>query len=214
MSGIRLVPMMGGLLVASIVTGQLVSKGWKYRPFPIFGTAIMTIGLGLLGTLGVSTPSWTMSFYILILGAGIGLVMQVLVTAVQNAVDPADLGAATAGANFFRSIGGSFGTAVFGALYVNVLPHQLATGLASHTYTGKLLSPSLWNASTLKTVPLAELSVILHAIAGTIQMVYRWALPFGVLAVILSLTLPEVKLRTSLHQVADDIPMSNAEHFE
>jgi predicted MFS family arabinose efflux permease len=214
MSGIRLLPMMGGLLVASIVTGQLVSKGWKYRPFPIFGTAIMTIGLGLLGTLGVSTPSWTMSFYILILGAGIGLVMQVLVTAVQNAVDPADLGAATAGANFFRSIGGSFGTAVFGALYVNVLPHQLATGLASHTYTGKLLSPSLWNASTLKTVPLAELSVILHAIAGTIQMVYRWALPFGVLAVILSLTLPEVKLRTSLHQVADDIPMSNAEHFE
>jgi hypothetical protein len=186
MSGIRLLPMMGGLLVASIVTGQLVSKGWKYRPFPIFGTAIMTIGLGLLGTLGVSTPSWTMSFYILILGAGIGLVMQVLVTAVQNAVDPADLGAATAGANFFRSIGGSFGTAVFGALYVNVLPHQLATGIASHTYTGKLLSPSLWNASTLKTLPLAELSIILHAIAGTIQSVYRWALPFGVLAVVLS----------------------------
>ena len=214
MSGIRLLPMMAGLLAASIITGQLVSKGWKYRPFPIIGTAIMTIGLGLLGTLGVSTSSWTMSFYILILGAGIGLVMQVLVTAVQNSVDPSDLGAATAGANFFRSIGGSFGTAVFGALYVNVLPHQVATGLANHTYSGKLLSPSLWNAATLRSLPLAELSIILHAIAGTIQTVYRWALPFGVLAVILSLTLPEVKLRTSVHHVADDIPMSNAEHFE
>lgn len=214
MSGIRLLPMMAGLLTASIVTGQLVSKGWRYRPFPIFGTAVMTIGLGLLGTLGFATSSWTISFYILVLGVGIGLVMQVLVTAVQNAVNPADLGAATAGANFFRSIGGSFGTAVFGALYVNVLPHELATGLASHTFSGQLLSPSLWNAAKFKNLPTAELVIILHAIAGTIQTVYRWALPFGVLGVVLSLTLPEVKLRSSLHQVADDIPMSNAERIE
>lgn len=214
MSGIRLLPMMAGLLAASIITGQLVSKGWRYRPFPIAGTAVMTIGLGLLGTLSSTTSSWTISFYILILGAGIGLVMQVLVTAVQNAVNPSDLGAATAGANFFRSIGGSFGTAVFGALYVNVLPRELAKGLATHTYTGKLLSPSLWNAQSLKALPVAELLIILHAIAGTIQTIYRWALPFGILAVILSLTLPEVRLRTSLHQIGDDIPMSNAEHLE
>jgi EmrB/QacA subfamily drug resistance transporter len=214
MSGLRLLPMMFGLFAASIITGQLVSKGWRYRPFPILGTAVMTIGLGLLGTLDVSTSEIAMDAYILVLGVGLGLVMQVLVTAVQNAVDASDLGAATAGANFFRSIGGSFGTAVFGALYVNDLPHQLAAGLASHPISGKLLSPSLWNATTLRKLPPAELSIILHAIAHTIQTVYRWAVPFGVLAVILSLTLPEVRLRTSLHPVADEFPMSNAEAYE
>ncbi len=211
MSGLRLLPMMFGLFAASIITGQLVSKGWRYRPFPILGSAVMTVGLGLLGTLGVQTSELATDVYILILGVGLGLVMQVLVTAVQNAVDPSDLGAATAGANFFRSIGGSFGTAVFGSLYVNVLPHQLAAGVVRHSFTGRLLSPSLWNAATLRRLPATELSIILHAIAGSIQLVYRWALPFGLLAVILSLTLPEVKLRTSLHPVAHEVPMSNAE---
>jgi len=89
----------------------------------------MTIGLGLFGTIGVATSELTLGFFMLILGTGLGLVMQILITAVQNAVQHEDLGAATAGANFFRSIGGSFGTAVFGALYVNALPHQLAAGL-------------------------------------------------------------------------------------
>jgi EmrB/QacA subfamily drug resistance transporter len=211
MSGLRLLPMMAGLLVASIVTGQLVSKGWRYRPFPIFGSAIMTIGLGLLGTLGVNTSSWMMGLYMTVLGVGLGLVMQILVTAVQNAVDVSDLGAATAGANFFRSIGGSFGTAVFGALYVNQLPHQLATGVAAHPDVRHILSPTLWTPTNLRRLPANELSVILHAIAGSVQTVYRYALPFGVLAVILSLFLPEVTLRTSLHPIADEIPMSNAE---
>src|SRR5665213_1072221 len=107
-SGLRLLPMMAGLLVASIVTGQLVSKGWRYRPFPILGTADMTIGLAFFGTIGVATSELTLALYMLILGTGLGLVMQVLITAVQNAVQHEDLGAATAGANFFRSIGGSF----------------------------------------------------------------------------------------------------------
>ena len=214
MSGLRLLPMMAGLLVASIGTGQLVSKGWRYRPFPIMGSAVMTIGLGLLGTLGVSTSSWMMGLYMTILGVGLGLVMQILITAVQNAVDPSDIGAATAGANFFRSIGGSFGTAVFGALYVNQLPHQLAAGLATHPRVHHLLSPTLWTPTNLKRLPAAELSIILHAIAGSVQTVYRYALPFGVVAVILSLFLPEVTLRTSLHPVANEIPMSNAEVLE
>jgi len=111
-SGLRLLPMMVGLFSASIIVGQLVVRGWRYRPFPIAGTAVMTIGIGLLGTIGVTTSTLVTGAYMLILGVGIGLVMQILVTAVQNAVNPADVGAATAGSNFFRSIGGSFGTAV------------------------------------------------------------------------------------------------------
>lgn len=208
-SGLRLLPLMAGLFLASIVTGQLVSKGWRYRPFPIFGTAIMTIGLGLLGTIGVATSGVTMALYMTVLGVGLGLVMQVLITAVQNAVQFEDLGAATAGANFFRSMGGSFGTAVFGALYANELPRQLAAGLRLHHLSTALPSPTRWTPKNLRHLPVDALSVILHAIAGSIGQIYRFSVPFGLLAVVLSLTLPEVKLRTSLHPVADEIPMSN-----
>ena len=210
-SGLRLLPMMAGLLIASIVTGQLVSKGWRYRPFPILGTAVMTIGLALFGTIGVATSELTLAFFMLILGTGLGLVMQVLITAVQNAVQHEDLGAATAGANFFRSIGGSFGTAVFGALYVNSLPHQLAVGLRANPSVTSLPSPLKWTPKNLRRLPSNELSVIIHAVSGSIAEIYRFAIPIGVLAVILSLTLPEIKLRTSLHPVADEIPMSNAD---
>jgi EmrB/QacA subfamily drug resistance transporter len=210
-SGLRLLPMMVGLFAASIITGQLVSKGWRYRPFPILGTAVMTIGIGLLGTIGVATSELTMAIYMLILGTGLGLVMQVLVTAVQNAVQHEDLGAATAGANFFRSIGGSFGTAVFGAFYVNELPRHLASGLKAHPSVHTILPPRLWTPKNLRRLPANELSVILHAITGSIDMIYRYAVPIGVLAVILSLTLPEVKLRTSLRPIANEVPMSNTD---
>jgi len=211
MSGLRLLPMMVGLFGASIIVGQLVSKGWRYRPFPIAGTAVMTIGLGLIGTISTTTSSFTLGVYMFILGTGIGLVMQILVTAVQNAVGHEDLGAATAGANFFRSIGGSFGTAIFGALYVNELPRHLASGLKNNPIGVPLLAPSRWTPKNLRRLPANELSVILHAISGTIDVIYRFAVPIGVLAVILSLTLPEVTLRTSLHPVANEVPMSNAD---
>jgi EmrB/QacA subfamily drug resistance transporter len=210
-SGLRLLPMMVGLFGASIIVGQLVSKGRRYRPFPIAGTAVMTVGLGLIGTIGIATSEVTLGIFMFILGTGIGLVMQILVTAVQNAVGHEDLGAATAGANFFRSIGGSFGTAVFGALYVNELPRHLASGLKGHPLTSPLLAPSLWTPKNLRRLPLNELSIILHAITGSIDDIYRFAVPIGVLAVILSLTLPEVALRTSLHPVANEVPMSNAD---
>ena len=210
-SGLRLLPMMVGLFGASIIVGQLVSKGRRYRPFPIAGTAVMTVGLGLIGTIGIATSEVTLGIFMFILGTGIGLVMQILVTAVQNAVGHEDLGAATAGANFFRSIGGSFGTAVFGALYVNELPRHLASGLKGHPLTSPLLAPSLWTPKNLRRLPLNELSIILHAITGSIDDIYRFAVPIGVLAVILSLTLPEVALRTSLHPIANEVPMSNAD---
>lgn len=154
-----------------------------------------------------------MGLYMLVRGIGLGLVMQILVTAVQNAVDPADIGAGTAGANFFRSIGGSFGTAVFGALYVNELPRQLASALKGHAIQGPLPPPQLWTPSILKQLPTSVVSIIHHTIAGSIQSVYVWAIPVSALAVILSLTLPEIKLRTSLHPIADEVAMSTDGHL-
>lgn len=210
-SGLRLLPLMVGLFGMSILVGSLVSKGWRYRPFPIIGTIVMTAGLALLGTVGIVTSSYTLALYMLILGMGIGMVMQILVTAVQNAVDPSDIGAATAGTNFFRSIGGSFGTAIFGALYLNSLPREIAKNFASIGVTKPAVDLSSITPSTLKELPPDQLHAVLNAIAGSIQSIYHWAVPVGVIAVALSLTLPEIKLRSSLHPVADEVPMSNVD---
>jgi EmrB/QacA subfamily drug resistance transporter len=198
LSGLRLLPMMAGLLGASIFAGNRVSRGWKYRSFPIAGTAIMCVGLGLLGSVSVETSAYLMGFYMFVLGVGLGLVMQILVTAVQNAVEFKDLGAATAGANFFRSIGGSFGTAVFGALFASVLPNKLvsqlhAAGVNAHL---KGLNTSFSYKEMLK-LPHNVFYAVVHAIGSSIQSVYLWAIPVAILAFVLSLTLPEVKLRTS-----------------
>ena len=116
-SGLRLLPLMAGLLATSIGTGQLISRWGRYKIFPVVGTAALAVGLFLLSHLGPSTSTVLASVYMFVFGAGIGATMQVLVIAVQNAIDYADLGAGTSGVTFFRSIGGSFGTAVFGAIF-------------------------------------------------------------------------------------------------
>ena len=210
-SGLRLLPMMAGLFTTSIVTGLLVSKGWKYRPFPIIGTVVMTIGLVLLSTVNETTSSVLMALYMLVLGMGIGLVMQILVTAAQNSVNVSDIGAATAGVNFFRSIGGAFGTAVFGALYANELPRAMSAGFGQGGSSFLKVPVSSWTPKLLRTLPPNQLRIALHALASSIQDVYRYAIPIGVVAVLLSLTLPEIKLRASVHPIADEVPMSNAD---
>src|SRR3546814_528994 len=126
-AGLQLTPMMGGVLVTSIVSGQIISRIGRYRIFPIVGTAVMTIGLGLLATLDAESSTWAASGYMLVLGLGLGMVMQVLVLAVQNAVDYGDLGVDTSGTTLFRSTGGSVGVSLFGALFAAHLETVLAT---------------------------------------------------------------------------------------
>ena len=129
LSGVQLLPLMAGLLLVSIGSGQIISRTGRYRFWPIAGSALMTLGLFLLSLMGVGTSSLQDSLYMLVLGMGIGGVMQVLVIIVQNAVPHSELGVATSGATFFRSIGGSFGTAIFGAIFSNVLVSNLASHL-------------------------------------------------------------------------------------
>ncbi len=128
-SGVYLLPLMAGLLITSIGSGQIISRTGKYRFFPIAGTAVMTVGLFLLSLMGVGSSTLQDALYMLVLGMGIGGVMQVLVIIVQNGVPHSELGVATSGATFFRSIGGSFGTAIFGAIFANVLVGNLARHL-------------------------------------------------------------------------------------
>ncbi len=199
-SGVRLFPLMGGLLLASVGAGQVVSRWGRYKVFPIVGTAFMTVGLFLLSKVGVSTGAWEMSAYMFIFGAGLGLVMQILVVAVQNAVRYEDLGAATSGVNFFRQIGGSFGAAVFGAVYANQLAGnvahfgvQLPANSGTQTFTPEQLSH----------LPPNVHYALVHGVSLTVQHLFMIAVPIGVLAFALSWLLPEGELRQSVRTGAD-----------
>ncbi|MGE4031659.1 MAG: DHA2 family efflux MFS transporter permease subunit [Thermoleophilia bacterium] len=129
-SGLHLLPLMGGLLIASIATGQAITRTGRYRWYPIVGTALATVGLLLLSRLEADTPDLVMGLYMAVLGVGLGLTMQVLVLAVQNAVPYEDLGVATSGATLFRSIGGSLGTALLGAVFAARLTSDAEQGIA------------------------------------------------------------------------------------
>src|SRR3954453_23831058 len=123
---------MGGLLFTSILSGQVITRTGRYRYFPIAGTAIGVLGLLLLARLDASTSTALAALYMLILGLGLGMVMQVLVLAVQNSVSYEQLGVATSGATLFRSIGGSLGTAILGAVFSNRLADALAGSLPAN----------------------------------------------------------------------------------
>src|SRR4051794_32954492 len=123
-SGLQLTPLMGGVLITSILSGNIISRTGRYRRFPIAGTALMTVAMLLLSRLGTTTSGWVAALYMFILGLGLGMVMQVLVLAVQNAVDYTYLGVATSGSTLFRQVGGSIGVALFGAIFTNQLASE------------------------------------------------------------------------------------------
>ncbi len=194
-SGLRLLPMILGVLTTSITSGLLITRWGRYKAFPIAGTALMVLGLFLLSQMNEQTSILVASLDMLVLGMGLGLVMQVLVIAVQNAVDYRNLGVATSGATFFRSIGGSFGTAVFGAIFSNVLAYHLSS-LASALPPGFTIS-NAENASALQHLPASVRAEIVHAYAQSLSTVFLVAAPIAAVAFILSWLLPEVRLRTT-----------------
>ena len=156
-SGLQILPLMGGLLITSIGSGQAITRTGKYKIFPVIGTFVMIIGLYLLSRMDASTSRLVSSVYMFVLGLGLGLVMQVLVLAVQNAVDYSDLGVATSGATLFRSIGGSVGTAILGSIFSSRLASQLAAGLRTHPSIAPSqvakLSTAGSNPAALKRLP-------------------------------------------------------------
>ncbi|HEY7358886.1 MAG TPA: MDR family MFS transporter [Ktedonobacterales bacterium] len=194
-SGLRMTPLMLGVLATSITSGQLITRWGHYKPFPIIGTALMTLGMFLLSRMDEHTSILLGSIYMVVLGLGLGLVMQVLIIAVQNAVEYRNLGAATSGATFFRSIGGSFGTAVFGSIFASLLIAHL-TPLASTLPPGFNAS-QVQNPAALRQLPAAVHAEFIHAYAQSLQAVFLVAAPIAALAFVLTLFLPEVPLRTT-----------------
>lgn len=192
-SGLELLPLMAGLLLTSVVSGMMISRSGRYKVFPVVGSAVMTLGMYLLATVNASTPDGLMYLYMVVLGLGLGGVMQVLVIAVQNAVPYEELGVATAGATFFRSIGGSFGAAIFGAIFANLIGGRLATALHGHPVPsglGASVSPAL-----LQHLPAAVHDAVASAYASTVDTVFLVAVPIMGLAFLLTWLLPEIRLR-------------------
>jgi DNA-binding MarR family transcriptional regulator len=191
-----------GLLLTSIGSGQLIARTGHYKIFPIIGTAVLALALYLLSTLDETTSTWLMNVYFFILGFSLGLIIQVLVIAVQNTVSYADLGAATSGATFFRTIGGSFGVSVFGAIFSNQLAKQLNAVFANPALAAQVppgFSPATVqsNSSALKALPAELQQAILHAYSLALHPVFLTAVPIAGVAFILAWFLREVPLRTT-----------------
>ena len=195
-SGLRLLPLMAGLLVAAILSGRAITKVGRYKIFPIAGTATLVVGMYLLSTLGVDTPSWVVSTYMLVVGVGIGLVMQVLVLVVQNDVRPSDIGVATSTATFSRSVGGSFGVAIFGTIFATRLADQLAG--FPHRVTARLGNGIHINPEQARHLPAAVHADFLNAFSHALNGVFLFGMAIAVVPFILSWFLKEVPLRTTL----------------
>jgi len=189
-SGLMMTPLMGGLLVTSIASGILISRWGRYKVFPIFGTAILTVGLFLLATLKLGTSTWLAAVFMLVVGLGLGLVMQVIVLAVQNSVDYKHLGVATSGSTLFRQIGGSIGVAAFGAIFVN----RLRTELASRLPTGAKI-PAGVNPKVVKHLPPQVHNAYIQAFSAALHPVFIVAAAISAVAFALTWMLREIPLR-------------------
>jgi EmrB/QacA subfamily drug resistance transporter len=198
-SGLELVPMMGGMLVTSVVSGQLISRYGRYKVYPVVGTVVMCVGLYLLSRMTASTTRTAASVDMLVLGLGMGMVMQVLVIAVQNAVDYSDLGVATSGATLFRSIGGAVGTAALGAVFASRLTSALAgiPGVPASAGAGM-------TAQSLAALPIAARAAYRTAFAVATDRVFLMAAIVGVVGALLTLALPEQPLRATVAARAGD----------
>ncbi|MFI2210684.1 MFS transporter [Streptomyces sp. NPDC020141] len=199
LSGVHMLPMVIGLLLASTASGQIVSRTGRWKVFPIAGTAITAIGLVLLHRLTETSSNWQISAYFFVFGTGLGLVMQVLVLVVQNAVRYEDLGVATSGATFFRSIGASFGVATFGTIFSNGLRTKLGDALRGRPVPpGADAGDLAADPQAIAKLPPGLRQPVIHAFASAITDVFLYAVPVVVLAFIVAWFLREDPLRGSV----------------
>ena len=190
-SGLRMLPLVIGLLLTAIASGTIVGRTGKYRMFPIAGAAITAVGVYLMSLLDQNTPILVESIYFFILGAGIGLIMQILTLIVQNTAEYRDLGTATSGVTFFRTLGGSFGAAVLGSIYSNQLEDRLPAALVQSQVPPNVAT----SPEALHALPPEIQAPIVTAYAESLHNVFLYAVPVALLALVVALFLPQVTLR-------------------
>ena len=206
-SGLLLLPLVLGIIVTAVISGRVISRTGRYKAFPVAGMVVMTLAMYLLSTMGTSTTRLGASLYMVILGLGLGSVMQVLVLAVQNTVPTRDLGVATGTATFMRSMGGSFGVAIFGAVLSNRLASNLREllppgGLGPGVSTSQLKG----RPSTILSLPPDVRGPVVEAFARSIDTVFLVAVPVAAVGFLMVLLLREIPLRTTRDEVAEAGP--------
>jgi MFS family permease len=205
-AGLKLIPLMLGIVSTSIFSGKAITKHGHYKRYPIIGTAIMTIGILAMVRLNIDTPYWELSIYAIMVGAGLGLSMQTIVIALQNSVDFKDMGVATSSNTFFRSLGYVFGTAIFGTILTNRVGHYLVTNFqelaasnpsAVADFNPKVLEGVQNNTAVLQTLPPAIKTTALDAFVHSFHIVFLVAAPVVAIGFVVALFLRETPLRTN-----------------
>jgi EmrB/QacA subfamily drug resistance transporter len=203
-SGLMLLPMIGGLMLASLTSGRLISKIGRYRIFPIIGTTLITFAFWLFSHITATTPRVELGLWMVVLGLGIGQVMPVLTLAVQNAVDRKDLGTGTSSVVFFRTIGSALGAAMFGAILSNRLVVHISQALPGSA--GQQAAAGLrHSAASIKALPAATQHKVLDAFALSFHDVFLIGIPFAVLALAIALALKEAPLRSGHEAPAPEL---------
>lgn len=203
-SGLALIPMVFGILATSMGSGLAITRTGRYKVFPILGAAMLIVGLALLNQLSVETPYWQLATAIFVFGAGLGFTMQTVVTAVQNSVDLRDMGAATSSTTFFRSLGGAFGTALFGAVLNNRLAHHLSTQFPAAD--GPSSGIDVGSLGSIGNAPAAVQEPILVSFTQALDDVFLVAIPFVVVALVVAFLIPEQRLKTR-HDTGEPAPL-------
>lgn len=198
-SGLLMLPLVGGLLITSIFSGRLITKLGRYKPFPIIGNIVLGIGIWLFSHLSLSTSEWELGAWMVVIGVGLGLFMQVTTLAIQNAVNPKDLGVATSTATFFRSVGSSLGAAIFGAILTSRLAIHLSALIPKGSSGAENINVSDVQSGTtnISTLPPDVSHNILLAFVQSFHDMFLIALPFVAAGFIVALLLREKPLRSS-----------------
>ena len=206
-SGLLMLPMMAGVIVTSVVSGRAMTRLGRYKWFPVAGSAILVAGMLLFTQLHVGTSLWISFFYMVVIGVGLGLCMQSLILAVQNAVELRDMGAGTAAATFFRSLGGSFGVAILGAILSARLTAELGSRLpgairqlppdqaAQFAGAGEGTSFSINEPAKILALPVPIRDAIRAAFVDSLHTVFLVAGIVALVAVAMTLALPDRELR-------------------
>jgi EmrB/QacA subfamily drug resistance transporter len=226
LAGLQMIPFVVGIMAGSITSGQLISRTGRYRIFPIIGSTLMALALGLFATIGADTPLWKTMLIMVLMGLGLGGNMQPMITAVQNAVSPREIGVATSSVTFFRSMGGTLGTAIFLSVLFNVLPGKIAgafgsasktpefqQALQAHPDQAQILQGATAGGGDLSdTSFISKLSdVVAHpfkvGFSDGIQVVYLMALAIMIVGLVVVFFLPEIPLaqHSAQQQRADDV---------
>jgi len=204
-AGLKLIPLMMGIVSMSIFSGKRISLTGKYKIFPIVGTAMLTLGLILMATLSEDTSFLSLSIYAILFGGGLGLSMQTILIALQNDVEFKDMGIVTSSNTFFRSLGGAFGTAIFGTIFSNRIAHYLQENLTKLQESDPQAMAGLnpldvevitVNTSIISTLPLALQEVVLGSFAQTFRIVFLAAVPITFIGFILTFFLREKPLKS------------------